>query len=449
MLDGVEDDVVSAADGGDAAATDGGGDDGAAAASTDADTATQAQAASVGGGGGGGNGTRTALIAVFGTLLPLVLVALAVYVVVRRRSRREAWAEFNDGAPGGKVLRSLLCWAPCCAVPPAVPPAVLTCIYRAQVSCSQHHKAPQPHATLLQPPPVLQENGTNGAKIPLDATDATWASSGLDSNDTSMRSLGVHTAAAELAGASNGANGANGGSALGALGPNPPGSLFPTSSGKDPTTQVTPLAPLTLALDALCAKREKFLDKYAPLGLAHRRLGRTAVVQIFEDPETQKRYAIKFYRSRTSFDCERAAYGRTAIAEAVAVPQHGIVTEPGTGPDGYRWPPCIVMDVGEPLDVFLARIPRGDDATIRTALADIAAVVETLHSKGWAHRNLKPSNVLFLADTERWVLCDLERCSRVGAFSHLSVSCVSMSFTCIRFMLDGVGGVCSRRSTAR
>lgn len=275
------------------------------------------------------------------------------------------------------------------------------------------------HIDLRPPPPRshtcplqawhVQEIGA--AKIPLDATDATWASAGLDHSDNgelSMRSLGVHTAAAEL-------SGSNGSSSDG-LGPNPSGpASFPGGgSGKDPTTQVTPLAPLTLALDALCASRGKLLDKYTPLGLAHRRLGRTAVVQIFEDPDTHRRYAIKFFRSRTSFDCERAAYGRTAVAEAVAVPQHGIVTEPGTGPDGYRWPPCIVMDVGEPVDVFLARVPRGDDATIRTALADIAAVIETLHSKGWAHRNLKPSNVLFLPETERWVLCDLERCSRVG-----------------------------------
>lgn len=294
-----------------------------------------------------------------------------------------------------------------------------TCIRLRRPCCVCLWSRASAHVRTLAPPShaaattarALQENGAHGpAKIPLDATDATWASTGLsDTSELSMRSLGVHTAAAELSG-TNGSSGDG-------LGPNPPGSaLFPGGAGgKDPTTQVTPLAPLTLALDALCANRGKLLDKYTPLGLAHRRLGRTAVVQIFEDPETQRRYAVKFFRSRTSFDCERAAYGRTAVAEAVAVPQHGIVTEPGTGPDGYRWPPCIVMDVGEPLDVFLARVPRGDDATIRTALSDIAAVIETLHSKGWAHRNLKPSNVLFLAETERWVLCDLERCSRVGA----------------------------------
>eukprot|EP00892_Ulva_mutabilis_P007872 jgi/Ulvmu1/5457/UM227_0002.1 len=345
----------------DAAAADGGAD----ASTTDDAQEAQTAGADVGGGGGGGggNGTRIALIAVFGTLLPLILVAVAVWVVHRRHSKRESWAEFHDGMKSA-------------------------------------------------------ENGTNGsAKIPVEATNATWANGGIsDHGEATMQPLSVHSANGSAASSANG-------SALEALGPNPRGALFPTTAGKDPMTQVTPLAPLTLALDALCSNRGKFLDKYAPLGLAHRRLGRTAIVQIFEDPDTQRRYAIKFYRSRTSFDCERAAYGRTAVAEAVAVPQHGIITEPGTGPDGYRWPPCIVMDVGEPLDAFLGRVPRGDDATIRTALADIAAVIETLHSKGWAHRNLKPSNVLFLAEGERWVLCDLERCSRVGQTAPASPPC--------------------------
>lgn len=124
----------------------------------------------------------------------------------------------------------------------------------------------------------------NGGTIPREATDPTWGSNGLpDMSESAMRPLGMHSAAAELAGTTNGVglDPLNGGGA--------PGSVFPTSAGKDPTTQVTPLAPLTLALDALCANRGRFLDKYVPLGLAHRRLGRTAVVQIFEDAETQKR----------------------------------------------------------------------------------------------------------------------------------------------------------------
>lgn len=82
------------------------GDTGDIAASTNRDSQQQPQAASVGGGGGGGgkNGTRIALIAVFGTLFPLILVALAVWVVHRRHSRREAWAEFNDGLPKVRVV---------------------------------------------------------------------------------------------------------------------------------------------------------------------------------------------------------------------------------------------------------------------------------------------------------------------------------------------------------
>ena len=287
----------------------------------------------------------------------------------------------------------------------------------------------------------VQENGEGPAKIPMDATDATWASrGGVVGGEVTMQPLSSHT---------NGeSNGASNGSTLDSLNGSR-GGVFPTSAGKDPTTQVTPLAPLTLALDALCANRGKFLEKYTPLGLAHRRLGRTAVVQIFEDPDTQRRYAIKFYRSRTSFDCERAAYGRTSIADAVAVPQHGIVTEPGTGPDGYRWPPCIVMDVGEPLDTFLGRVPRGDEATIRTALADIAAVIETLHSKGWAHRNLKPSNILFLAEGERWVLCDLERCSRVGAPHALHPLHACMHADCISSALVSTASLAPLPSAQR
>lgn len=199
--------------------------------------------------------------------------------------------------------------------------------------------------------------------------------------------------------------------------------LFPTPRGLTSSGstiadlgngKTVPLEPLNKALDTLCSSKRPFQGVYMALGPPYRRVGRSSVVQLFDNTETRRRVAIKFYRVNASYDRENAMVGKKDV-KMISVEHQKVITAPGDGPGGYKWPPCLVMDAGENLSSFVRRAPKGDEATACAVMAEMAALIEALHDTGWAHRNLKPSNVLFVSDTETWVLCDLERSARIGA----------------------------------
>lgn len=213
--------------------------------------------------------------------------------------------------------------------------------------------------------------------------------------------------------------------------------LFPTPRGVTSSAatisdlasakEALPVEPLSKALDALCSSKRPFLNSYMALGPQHRRVGRSSVVQLFDDTETRRRVAVKFYLLSACYDRENAMVAKQDVMR-ISVEHHKAVTAPGDGPGGYKWPPCIVMDAGENLSSFASRAPKRDEATACAVMAEVAALIEALHDAGWAHRNLKPSNIMFAADTETWVLCDLERSAKVGVLlPFIDPPCITTS----------------------
>ena len=132
--------------------------------------------------------------------------------------------------------------------------------------------------------------------------------------------------------------------------------------------QAMPLEPLTSALDALCSSKRPFQGIYMALGPPHRRVGRSSVVQLFDNTATRRRVAIKFYRVSACYDRENAMVGKKDV-KMISVEHLKVMTAATDGPGGYKWPPCIVMEAGENLSSFMNRAPKRDEATACAVMA--------------------------------------------------------------------------------
>jgi hypothetical protein len=185
------------------------------------------------------------------------------------------------------------------------------------------------------------------------------------------------------------------------------------------TKQTLPVEPLIKALDALYSSQRPFQGVYMALSPSQRHVRHSSVVQLFSNTETRRRVAIRFYLMSACYDREVAMLSKPGVKN-ISV-EHIQVGSSMAGPGGYTWPPCIVMDAGENLSTFIRRAPKRDEATACAVMAEVATLIEALHDIGWAHRNLKPSNVLFIADSDSWVLCDLERSARIGTVPVISL----------------------------
>ena len=81
--------------------------------------------------------------------------------------------------------------------------------------------------------------------------------------------------------------------------------------------------------------------------------------------------------------------------------------------EGWRFPPFIVVERGESLDEWHARI-QPDFPTIVQVLSHLLERVCTLHSLGVVHRDLKPGNVLWRPGQHSWTLIDYGCASMSG-----------------------------------
>ena len=101
--------------------------------------------------------------------------------------------------------------------------------------------------------------------------------------------------------------------------------------------------------------------------------------------------------------------------------------------EGWRYPPFIVVERGESLDEWQARI-QPDFPTIVQVLSHLLERVHTLHGLGVIHRDLKPGNVLWRPGQHSWTLIDYGCAALSGALlaEYLSfttpIPCVFTSF---------------------
>jgi hypothetical protein len=156
-----------------------------------------------------------------------------------------------------------------------------------------------------------------------------------------------------------------------------------------------------------CCLQVPYLGRYAMHSGVERRANGQGVVQFAHGNGQASQYAIKFYTHFDIFARERDLYMEPVLREMMPATQEIIGNEDAAirMPDGFVhvFPPCIVIEKGESLDVWATR-ERHDCVTILQVLCHIAERLEVLHAAGWAHRDIKPGNVLRRPEHHRWTL---------------------------------------------
>ena len=92
--------------------------------------------------------------------------------------------------------------------------------------------------------------------------------------------------------------------------------------------------------------------------IAHAGAGQ-AVIQFAADKETREEYAIKVFLSRRAFEDEAALYEDKSNPLGQFLPQVRDIVDNRDGrftdASGHAMPPCIVMEKGESLDMWMLR----------------------------------------------------------------------------------------------
>jgi hypothetical protein len=111
-----------------------------------------------------------------------------------------------------------------------------------------------------------------------------------------------------------------------------------------------------------------YVGKYLMMSAADRRAGGQGVVQFARSAFTTTEYAVKFYTNRKAFARERDLYMDPLLREMMPATQQMISNEDRSikMPTGFVFPPCIVIEKGESLDVW-ARREKHDFITIMQA----------------------------------------------------------------------------------
>lgn len=200
-----------------------------------------------------------------------------------------------------------------------------------------------------------------------------------------------------------------------------PGVSLASSRAPDDSTSTLPATPaapgasatvstphLAKALDAAARSPRPFLDRYELYDSKHREFTDTAVVQRARGKTDGLEYAIKFFTSRAAYERERSMYADRDLRAALPPVTEIRSNEDAevVADDGWVFPPFIITDRGESLDMW-ARNKRdpGFAATVRV-LRDVAGQVKGLHSQGLVHRNLNPESILWRPKHQTWSLDD-------------------------------------------
>eukprot|EP00892_Ulva_mutabilis_P000203 jgi/Ulvmu1/10183/UM006_0139.1 len=164
-------------------------------------------------------------------------------------------------------------------------------------------------------------------------------------------------------------------------------------------------------------------------GPSNRRDGGQAVIQFAKDQRSSLTYAVKLFLSRAAFTDECGLYTSHTSPLGLFLPAlRNIADGSSTAPlvvDGHSnpMPPCIVMEKGESLDVWMQRNRHGVDMiTCLQVIQHVAERLSDLHAAGYVHRDLKLSNVMWLPRDNHWTLIDFDCAARIGETAPLSFS---------------------------
>jgi serine/threonine protein kinase len=78
----------------------------------------------------------------------------------------------------------------------------------------------------------------------------------------------------------------------------------------------------------------------------------------------------------------------------------------------FVFPPFLVMERGITLAKWLQE-PRSSLAVL-SMFSDFAALLAIVHAANYAHRDLKPDNMLLMMQTQAWKLIDFGIAARIG-----------------------------------
>jgi hypothetical protein len=172
----------------------------------------------------------------------------------------------------------------------------------------------------------------------------------------------------------------------------------------------------------LCPQRPPSLPlcRYTLLGSVQQRLGGAAVVQFAKTREGTL-HALKFFVRRSAFDRVAGLLAMPEFRPLMPAIESAEPNNSGEATAGVVLPACVVMKQGEPLEAWAHRV-RPNLPTALNALVQIAELLQHLHGAGYVYYALKPNNIAWFSDHNRWSLIDFSCTSRIGALDLCTYS---------------------------
>jgi serine/threonine protein kinase len=87
-------------------------------------------------------------------------------------------------------------------------------------------------------------------------------------------------------------------------------------------------------------------------------------------------------------------------------------------PNGYKFPPFIIMERGCSLADWQQRQPLTFASAINM-MYEVARLLQTVHGVGRAHRDVQPENVMLMAQSQAWKLSDFGVAASIGVLPAL------------------------------
>eukprot|EP00892_Ulva_mutabilis_P001194 jgi/Ulvmu1/11075/UM007_0257.1 len=197
-----------------------------------------------------------------------------------------------------------------------------------------------------------------------------------------------------------------------------------------PDHAVQPEEVLEAQIDYLLNQRQgEILPDLRLAPMLPQRIGqRGAVIFVQQRDDPSQLCAVKFFFEWADFEREAAATRNPDLAAAMPPVKaaHGNPQVRSTAHlppplSSYPLPPALVTAKGESLDEHTARTAP-DFVTSLSIMIHVTTVVGRLHAAGWVHRDLKPTNAVFLAQQARWALVDFGCAARRGDTADISFS---------------------------